>query len=218
MGRNPKAIPLSIRDSYTRWSLTYDHDRNWTRDLDREVTRQVLGGRSFSTALETGCGTGKNTPFLAQIAARVTALDFSPGMLAQARRKVRAGNVDFAVADLTRRWPCASQWAGLVACNLVLEHIQDLAFIFAEAERALTPGGSFFVSELHPFRQYQGIQANFQQAGETVAIPAYVHHLSDFLSAAGGCGLALRDLQEWWHAEDRGKPPRLVTLMFAKAG
>jgi malonyl-CoA O-methyltransferase len=39
--------------------------------------------------IELGCGTGKNTAFYAQIAARVIALDFSIGMLANARVRHR---------------------------------------------------------------------------------------------------------------------------------
>lgn len=50
----------------------------------------------------------------------------------------------------------------LVICNLVLEHIENLSFIFSEASRVLIPDGHFFVCELHSFRQHQGTQANFQ--------------------------------------------------------
>jgi len=67
--------------------------------------------------------------------------------------------VTFAVADLTQPWPCEDQSIDLISCNLVLEHISDLSFIFAEGLRVLRDGGRFFVSELHPFRQYQGTQA-----------------------------------------------------------
>ena len=110
----------------------------------------------------------------------------------------------------------ADQSIDLVVCNLVLEHIADLDFIFSEVARVLTPAGRFFVSELHPFLQYQGKQANFQRADEVSEIPAFVHHISDFLNAANLNGLRLSQLSEWWHERDQGQPPRLVSFMFEK--
>jgi len=166
--------------------------------------------------LEIGCGTGKNTLLLAEVGRHVTAADFSEGMIAQARTRVQADNVAFVVADLTRPWPWADASANLVVCNLVLEHIENLAFVFAEAARVLARPGQLFVCELHPFRQYQGSQAGFQRGQAKVKIPAFVHHLSDFLDAAERSGLALNSLKEWWHEEDSGKPPRLVSFLFGK--
>lgn len=207
---------MTIQRAYTDWSITYDSDRNLTRDLDLIVTRQILSGRQFQTILELGCGTGKNTGLLVQLAEQVCALDFSIGMLEQAKRKIHSGRVGFAVADLTKPWPCRDESVDLIVCNLVLEHVSDLAVVFAEAQRVLVPGGEFFISELHPFRQYGGTKANFQRGQETIEIPAFVHHLSDFTEDASQNGLALQSVREWWHEADENKLPRLVTFIFEK--
>ena len=207
---------MSIQDAYTDWSLTYDEDRNRTRDLDQKVTISTLWGQHFGSIVETGCGTGKNTGFLAQVGDTVTALDFSAGMLARAQEKVQAANVTFVETDLTQVWPVGDRSTDLVVCNLVLEHIENLHFHFAEAARVLLPGGRCFVCELHPFRQYQGTQATFQRADGAILIDAYVHHISDFLAAAEASGLSLASFKEWWHAEDEGKPPRLASFVFVK--
>jgi ubiquinone/menaquinone biosynthesis C-methylase UbiE len=208
---------MNVQAAYNQWSDTYDTDENLTRDLDHNVTRQVLEAMHFKVILETGCGTGKNTVFYAQIGEQVQALDLSEGMIAKAREKVRADNVTFSVADLTQKWPCDAGTVDLVVCNLVLEHIKDLGFIFAEAKRVLVPGGKFFISELHPFKQYSGSQAQFRQGKETTKVTAYVHHISDFVGATDGRGFQLLELKEWWHEEDEGsKLPRLVTFMFGK--
>ncbi|MBC7807938.1 MAG: methyltransferase domain-containing protein [Akkermansiaceae bacterium] len=207
---------MKIQDAYTNWSATYDADRNLTRDLDEIATRQTLESGRFRSILELGCGTGKNTMFLAQIGETVHAVDFSKGMLARAEQKVRFENVTFAVADLTKKWEYPDGSADLVVCNLVLEHIQDLDFIFAEVERVLTAGGRFFLCELHPFRQYGGTKANFQRGDETTEIAAFTHHLSDFTDAADEQSLALRSLKEWWHEEDKREIPRLVSFLFEK--
>lgn len=206
----------TVQAAYTQWAATYDTDRNLTRDLDQSVTRAALAGRRAASVLELGCGTGKNTALLAEIGARVQALDFSEGMLAQARAKVQAPNVTFGAADLTQPWPCADTSVDLVVGNLVLEHIAELDPLFAEAARVLAPGGLLFLAELHPFKQYLGSRAVFDQGQGRVELPAFVHHISDFLGAAARAGLRLLELREWWHPEDQQAPPRLLTLLFVK--
>ena len=205
---------MTIREAYTDWSTTYDSDRNLTRDLDQTVTHKTLSHLHFKSVLELGCGTGKNTGLLAAIGDRVHALDFSSGMIEKARGKLMQPNITFEIADITRPWPFADRSFDLVACNLVLEHVRDLSFIFSEAARVLVKGGRIFVCELHPFRQYGGTVARFQRA-ETTEIPAFVHHLTDFTDAALASGLSLVSIKEWWHEADRDRPPRLVSFVFA---
>jgi len=210
---------MSIQRAYNDWSASYDTDENLTRDLDQKVTRETLAALAnlrFKSILEIGCGTGKNTAFLSQIGTRVHALDFSQGMIERARAKIKAENVRFAMADLTEKWPCEDGSYDLVLCNLVLEHIEDLRFIFSEAFRVLAEKGKFLINELHPFRQYEGKKARFSSDEGVTEIPAFVHHISDFLNAASSNGLTLVKLNECWHEEDKNKPPRIVSFLFEK--
>ena len=207
---------MSIQDSYNEWSESYDANENLTRDLDQKVTRDTLTSQHFESILEIGCGTGKNTILLAQVGTKVHALDFSQRMVNVAKSKVKADNVTFSIADLTKRWPCDNAAYNLITCNLVLEHIENLPQIFSEAARTLRAKGRFFINELHPFKQYQGTKARFEQAGKTIEVDAFVHHISDYTSAAEENGLKLIKLKEYWHEEDANKPPRLISFMFAK--
>ena len=207
---------MGIQKAYNEWSETYDTDENLTRDLDQKVTRESLANLHFDSILEIGCGTGKNTIFFAQIGAHVHALDFSEGMIERAREKVEAENVKFSVADLTEKWPCEDRSYDLVICNLVLEHIEDISFIFSEAFRVLREEGRFLVNELHPFRQYEGKKARFVSDESVTEIPAFVHHISDFVNTASNNRLKLVKLNEWWHEADQGKPPRIVSFLFEK--
>jgi ubiquinone/menaquinone biosynthesis C-methylase UbiE len=209
---------MNIQEAYTRWSDTYDSDRNLTRDLDHQATLHALTGLRYQNIMELGCGTGKNTAFLTQIASHIFAVDFSSGMLRQAKAKIRSDRVFFVVADVTKQWPCKDETFELIVCNLVLEHIEDLSAVFAQVSRALKTGGQFFLSELHPFRQYKGTKANFQSDNEAIEIHAFVHHLSDFTESARANGLSLQMMKEWWHEEDQNKPPRLVSFIFEKSG
>ncbi len=207
---------MSILRSYNEWSRTYDIDENLTRDLDQKVTRELFTNLLFDSVLEIGCGTGKNTDFLAQIGKNVHALDFSQGMIGKAKAKVKAGNVRFSTADLTKRWPCEDGAYDLISCNLVLEHIEDLSHIFTEAARVLESNGKFLVIELHPFKQYEGKKAGFHHRGEVIEVEAFVHNISDFLNSASSSGLTLERLGEHRHETDPNKPPRLVSFLFEK--
>ncbi|MBD2520803.1 class I SAM-dependent methyltransferase [Nostoc sp. FACHB-973] len=207
---------MSVRAAYDNWSTTYDADQNLTRDLDQIVTKETLMRLRCKSIVEIGCGTGKNTLLLSQIAQTVYAVDFSAAMIEKAKEKVNSVNVTFITADITNQWICSNESIDLITCNLVLEHIKDLSKIFSEASRVLVPGGYFFICELHPFRQYRGTQANFQRNQEVIEIPAFVHHLSDFFHAAKNFGFRLEDFNEWWHEQDQNKPPRLVSFLFKK--
>ena len=208
---------MNIQKAYNEWSDSYDTDSNLTRDLDRQVTREALANLRFNSILEIGCGTGKNTAFLAQIGISVHALDFSQGMIEKAKEKVHAKNVRFSMVDITKKWPCNDREFDLIVCNLVLEHIENLSHIFFEAERTLEPKGRFFINELHPFKQYEGSKARFYREDETTEVEAFVHHISEFTNAAIANGLTLMKLNEYWHDDDQNKLPRLISLMFMKA-
>ena len=207
---------MSIQNAYNEWSGSYDEDANLTRDLDRDITRDQLGGQHFESILEIGCGTGKNTAFLSRIGQNVCAVDFSQGMIARAREKVKAENVRFSLMDINRPWEFEQDSFDLIVCNLVLEHIQNLEHIFSEAGRTLRPNGRFFVNELHPFRQYDGTKARFYRSSQKVEVDAFVHHISDFLKAAENSHLALLHLDEYWHESDNDKPPRILSLSFER--
>jgi ubiquinone/menaquinone biosynthesis C-methylase UbiE len=207
---------MSIQTGYNSWAATYDSDSNLTRDLDQAITQQIFKSWKCNLVVEIGCGTGKNTLLLSQIASEVQAIDFSTSMIQKAKEKFNFSNVNFFLGDITQKWIFPDNSADLITCNLILEHIENLSFIFAESSRVLVKGGSLFICELHPFRQYRGAKANFKTELETIEIPAFTHHISDFLNAAKNHGLKLADLQEWWHEKDENKLPRLISFIFEK--
>ena len=68
---------MNIQSAYNAWAETYDTVLNKTRDLEAAAIRQLLADVPFAEVIELGCGTGKNTEWLAATAAHVTAVDFS---------------------------------------------------------------------------------------------------------------------------------------------
>ncbi|HEY7142278.1 MAG TPA: class I SAM-dependent methyltransferase [Methylomirabilota bacterium] len=112
----------------------------------RRVPLDVAG----RDVLELGCGTGKNTAWLAKRARTVIGLDFSPGMLAKAQQRVRAPHVRLVRHDVRRPWSVPDASVDAVVGHLVLEHVAKLAPIYAEAMRVLRRGGRLLLCELHP--------------------------------------------------------------------
>ncbi|MGB7786150.1 MAG: class I SAM-dependent methyltransferase [Salinimicrobium sp.] len=205
---------MSTSDSYNAWAGSYDSMKNKTRDLEGEVLRKTFMNPHYGNILELGCGTGKNTGWLAKKADYVTAFDFSSKMMEKAKQKPDSENVIFTEADITEPWPVKPGWANLIVCSLVLEHIKDLDFIFEEAARALKRGGKFYLCELHPLKQYNGTRAKFDTEEGIQHPEAFVHHISDYIRAAKNEGFQLLNLDE--HFDDREKEnfPRLVSFFF----
>lgn len=202
---------------YDLWSSSYDADPNVTRDLNADVIRRLPLTLTGRDVLELGCGTGKNTTSLAEHARTVIALDFSSGMLARARERVRKAHVRFVHHDVREPWPVPDAGVDVVVGNLVLEHVADLTPVYAEAARVLRPGGQLFFSELHPERQRRGRQAEFRDpgTGATVRVPAHPHTVSEYLNGGLNAGLVARHLGEWKEAgAPRDAPPRLISLLF----
>jgi SAM-dependent methyltransferase len=96
----------------------------------------------------------------------------------------------------------------------VLEHIKDLGPVFQEARRVLRNGGRVYLAELHPYRQFDGTQAYFEDeaTGETVVIDALTHPVSEFVNAGVEAGFAVREMGEWRAVGD--EHPRLLTIRF----
>ncbi|WP_029037463.1 class I SAM-dependent DNA methyltransferase [Salinimicrobium xinjiangense] len=205
---------MKIGDSYNAWADSYDSMKNKTRDLEGKVLRQTFLNPHYGNILELGCGTGKNTGWLSEKADFVTALDISPKMIEIARKKITAENVTFTEADLQVDWPVKPGWANLITCSLVIEHIKDLDFIFAEAARALKRNGKFYICELHPGKQYAGSRAKFETEEGVHNPEAYVHHISDYLNAAKHNKFSLLDLNEYFDDREKENIPRLISLVF----
>lgn len=205
---------MDTGDAYDKWSHSYDHVGNKTRDLEGKAIRLVLAGIYCRHILELGCGTGKNTGWLTGHCEVLTAFDFSEGMLEQAKQKTDSSKVTFRLADITRPWIVKP--ADLICCSLVLEHIEDLDFIFREAAGILEKDGQFYICELHPYRQLQGARARFEHEGSTVHLEYFVHHFSDYMNAALRNGFICVDLQEWFDGEQHQEMPRLISYLFRK--
>lgn len=104
--------------------------------------------RGCKCILDAACGNGRYTRFLlgqADPDARITAFDFSQGMLERARTRLRASaRATWAAADLTRL-PYADAAFDAAVCGWALEHIPDPRSALGELARVLRPAGKLLL-------------------------------------------------------------------------
>ncbi len=195
---HPRGSLGTVRAGYDRWAAVYDHDANPMQGLEGPLLRAAVGNVRGLVALDLGCGTGRHALWLAEGGATVTAVNFSEGMLAEARRKPGAGAVRFVVHDLHHPLPFAAEF-DLVVSGLVLEHIADLDAFLREIRRMLRPGGRAVLSAMHPAMFLKGAQARFTDPsnGELVLPGSVPHSVAAFVMAAVRAGLSLEHVEEY---------------------
>ncbi|UCG31765.1 MAG: class I SAM-dependent methyltransferase [Phycisphaerales bacterium] len=194
---------LSARAGYDRWAGIYDDEDNPLIMLEERYLPDQLGHVDGLRVADIGCGTGRHALRLAASGAKVTAVDFSEGMLAKARRKPHAQSVRFVRHDITAPLPFESASFDRVLCCLVLEHIPDLSPFFAELKRICSPDGFMLLSAMHPAMMLLGITARFTDpaTGRETRPQSYPHQIADFIMAATRARLHLDHLSE--HAIDQ---------------
>jgi SAM-dependent methyltransferase len=124
-----------------------------------EELRDSIGLSGGRDVLEAGCGTGSLTRWLVEAVrpGRVTAVDFSPEMIARARAKgidatfhclnVCGGDLGAALYDV-------------VLCFHSLPHFQDQAAALGGFARSLKPGGRLAVVHLRGSRHINAFHAS----------------------------------------------------------
>lgn len=199
---------LPTEEGYDRWADIYDAEDNPLVALEEPEVDRLLGDVAGLTIADVGCGTGRHAFRLAARGARVTAMDFSEGMLAKARAKPGAAAIIFIQHDLAKRLPMGDESCDRVVCGLVLEHVADLNLLFSEMGRVCRPGGVIVVSAMHPAMMLRGITARFTdpKTGRETRPHSHAHQICDYVMAALRAGLVIDHLSE--HSVDEGLAAR----------
>ena len=156
MSERGKARAIFVRDMFGAVARRYDLlNHLLSAGLDhRWRSRAARACGRGKTALDVCCGTGDLAAALLRRRAwgRVVACDFSPAMLARARRKlagpIRAGRASVLEADALRL-PFAEGSVDAAASAFGLRNLEDPARGLAEMVRVVRPGGRVVVLEFH---------------------------------------------------------------------
>jgi HAD superfamily hydrolase (TIGR01549 family) len=131
-------------------AVTYEHPEPYKRFFYGARFRavlQALDAQAGERILEVGCGSGSYTRELARAGTELTATDYTPSQLAQARRNVgaQASEVVFRIEDAQRLTFPDGEF-DKVLLSEVIEHVPHPDRAIAEAARVLRPGGLLVAS------------------------------------------------------------------------
>ncbi len=185
---------LDVAAGYARWVEVYDSPGNPLVECEQPAIRPLLDRLRSDPVIDAGCGTGRHIAYLNGRGHRVIGVDVVPQMLEKARAKVPSA--EYRLGDLSNI-PAEDGEARCLVCSLVLEHVADLAPVYAEFARVVSAGGAIVVSTMHPtLRSVFGWGAWFIDSGGKVDIPTFDHGVADHLNAAATAGLVLRRCEE----------------------
>lgn len=103
----------------------------------------ALSNKEKQTVADLGCGTGPLLPFLSEHFKQVTAIDFSPRMIENAKKRAPAKNISFCRSSLTDLSRFYDQFDVAVAVNSILfPSSRSVDTILSEIHRTLTPEGT----------------------------------------------------------------------------
>ncbi|MFT4234202.1 MAG: bifunctional demethylmenaquinone methyltransferase/2-methoxy-6-polyprenyl-1,4-benzoquinol methylase UbiE [Microbacterium sp.] len=144
---------VAKRYDVTNVAMTVGNDALW-----RAATTRAVAPKPGEHILDLACGTGSSTASLARSGARVTGADFSPGMLAEARRRhgdIR--NIEWVQADATAL-PFDDDAFDAVTMSYGLRNVNRPKTAIAELLRVTKPGGRMVINEFStpPSRAVKG--------------------------------------------------------------
>ena len=134
-----------LRAKWDRYAPRYDRDMGSFERMLLGDGRQWVCAQAEGDVLEVAVGTGRNLPFY-PAGVRLTGVDFSPAMLAQARARAAGSNreIDLHVSD-AQALPFADASFDTVVCTLGLCGFPDHRAAIAEMHRVLRPQGTLLL-------------------------------------------------------------------------
>ena len=126
---------------WDRWSGFYDPFMHSNERLYNDIAARMKRRLSRKmNVLELACGTGLISRRIAASVQSLEATDFSPEMIAEAKKKANSSRLHFSVQDATALPYAAESFDAVVIVN-ALHILPEPETVLAEIHRVLKPGG-----------------------------------------------------------------------------
>ena len=133
-----------VARSFEKAAASYDSHALFQQEVLSYLLK-MLPTRTYSTTLDLGCGTGNALAQLAAMSERLMALDLSPAMLLEARKKI--SKVDFVCAD-AEALPFVDARFEVVFSSVASQCSVSQARLFQQLHSALSANGIWAFSTL----------------------------------------------------------------------
>ena len=144
LGKDPNEVAAMFDDVAPGYDRTNAILSMGTSALWRIAMVRALGIAPGDRVLDIAAGTGTSSAAIARTGARVTALDFSAGMVAVGRQ--RHPDIEFVEGDATAL-PFDDSSFEAVTVSFGLRNVNDPHAALAEMRRVLVPGGRLVICE-----------------------------------------------------------------------
>lgn len=142
-----------------------DEGFNPNRNIEMPHMFKMVGNLEGKKLLDLGCGFGVHAEFYSKNGAMVTGIDASENEIEYAKNK-KIKNAEFFVFDITKKLSFDAESFEIIACSLVLDHIEDLGKFFRECFRVLKREGIMILSIPNPvFYQEESIAGIINDGG-----------------------------------------------------
>ena len=191
LGKDPARVSGmfdEVAPAYDRSNtiLSLGNDRLW-----RIATTRAVAPKPGQRILDLAAGTGASAVSLARSGAEVVAADFSPGMLAEGRRR-HGGipNLSFVEADATAL-PFDDGVFDTVTISFGLRNVNEPKRALAELLRVTAPGGRLVICEFShpPARAFAALYAFYNNR----VLPAVARAVSSNADAYDYLNESIRD-------------------------
>ena len=128
--------------------------------LVRPAMERLLAVQHGDKVLDIACGNGNFSRYLAELGARVTAIDVSEGMIDRARQRTEelldgeaASRIDYRVIDVTDTKALEALGTNTfdtAVSNMAIMDMAEVGPMFTAVQGLLKPGGVFVYSLTHP--------------------------------------------------------------------